>query len=69
MPPSCLKCAEKTCVQSGKPCKAVEKILRTVTSGRKNWETLVGGDVIEKIATKRAFKLMYGWDIQTQFLD
>ena len=54
---------------SGKPCKAVEKILKTVTRGKRNWETLVAGDVIEKVAAKRAFKLKYGWDIQTQFLD
>ena len=38
---TCQHCKERPCIKTGEICKDVEKLLKKVTSSRKEWETRV----------------------------
>lgn len=49
---TCLICATRECIKSGKICKDVEKLLRKVTKQRPKWETLVDPHLLENYHSK-----------------
>lgn len=47
----CSECSNKTCLQTKppSPCKAVEKELKKVSVGRRNWQTTVDPACFERM--------------------
>jgi len=37
----CQKCKDRPCIKTGKICDEVEKLLKPLTVGRRNWQTIV----------------------------
>jgi hypothetical protein len=67
----CDKCKNKVCLATKVPCKAVEKILKKVTTGRRNWQTPIEPFVLEKLAAKMDMKAKYGrkWSNRVDDMD
>jgi hypothetical protein len=38
---ACQKCKDRPCIKTGKICDEVEKLLKPLTIGRRNWQTIV----------------------------
>jgi hypothetical protein len=56
----CSRCKNKICLATKVPCKAVERILKKVTTGRRNWLTSMEPEKLENLAAVRAFRIRYG---------
>jgi len=44
---ACQKCSDRPCIKTGKICDEVEKLLKPLTTGRRNWLTYKDPDYIE----------------------
>lgn len=49
---TCVDCKDRPCIKTGEICKDVEKLLKQVTTGRRNWLTYHSSDLLEDIAYK-----------------
>lgn len=44
---SCKACKEQPCIKTGKICDKVEKLLKKITTGRRNWQTTIDPAMLE----------------------
>jgi len=44
---TCVNCKDRPCIKTGKICKEVEKLLKPLTTGRRNWLTYKDPSYIE----------------------
>jgi len=47
---TCVSCKDRPCVKTGEICKDVEKLLKKVTTGKRNWLTYKDPSYIEAYA-------------------
>lgn len=45
---TCKDCKTQECIKTGKICQSVEKLLKKVTVGRRNWQTITDPFLLER---------------------
>jgi hypothetical protein len=54
---TCSSCKDQPCIKTRKVCEDVEKLLKRIEVGRKNWLTYISNDVLENFNTKDKVKI------------